>query len=280
MSGGIVWLASYPKSGNTWLRIFLANLVSGATRPYDINMLRHFGYSDARASLYERAAGKPLAGLDMAHLHRLRPLVHRLVANLEEDSVFVKTHNAIAVRDGIATITPETTRGAIYVIRNPLDVSLSYAHHFAMRIDDVIAAMASPEHLLATVDRAVFSFLGSWSGHVTSWTEAAGLEAHVVRYEDMLARPLPTFRAVAAYLDLEPDREPGRERIKRAVRFSAFEEVQGQERRHGFAERGPVDNAFFRAGRAEEWRRVLTPAQIDAITGAHGEVMRRHGYLP
>jgi hypothetical protein len=239
-------------------------------------MLRHFGYSDSRASLYERAAGKPLAVLDMAHLHRLRPIVHKLVANLKNDTTFVKTHNAIAVRDGIATITPETTRGAIYVVRNPLDVSVSYAHHFAMRIDDVIRAMASPDNLLATVERSVFSYLGSWSGHVSSWTEAAGLNPHVIRYEDMLTKPVPSFRAVASYLGLEADRE----QVERAVRFSAFDEVQGQERRHGFAESGPVDNVFFRRGQAGEWRQVLKPAQVDAVVAAHGEVMQRYGYLP
>ncbi len=276
MSAGIIWLASYPKSGNTWLRVFLANLVSGASRPHDINTLRHFGYSDARASLYERAAGKPMAALDMAHLHRLRPLVHRLVANLGDEAVFVKSHNAIAVQDGVATITPEVTTGAVYVIRNPLDVSLSYAHHFAMDLDDVIGVMAAPDHLLASTERAVFSHLGSWSGHVESWTGATGLNAHVVRYEDMLAKPGAAFGAVSRYLGLEPPRQ----QLERAIQFSSFEELRGQERRNGFVEQGPVDNAFFRQGQAEEWRHRLTPAQIEAITRAHGEVMARHGYLP
>ena len=102
------------------------------------------------------------------------------------------------------------------------------------------------------------------------------MNAHVVRYEDMLAKPGAAFGAVSRYLGLEPPRQ----QLERAIQFSSFEELRGQERRNGFVEQGPVDNAFFRQGQAEEWRHRLTPAQIEAITRAHGEVMARHGYLP
>lgn len=273
---GIVWLASYPKSGNTWLRIFLANLTAGAEQPYDINMLRRFGCSDARASLFERVSGQPFDALSYDRLHQLRPAVHRLISAQRAETVYVKTHNAIAVKDGVPTITPEVTKGAVYLIRNPLDVAVSYAHHFAMRLDDVIAAMASPENTLATVERSAFSYLGSWSQHVRSWTEAPGLNAHVVRYEDMLDAPTASFRAVTRYLGLDVSRNA----LKRAIRFSSFEELRRQEAARGFRERGPAGNAFFRAGRGGNWRGALTPTQVDAVVQAHKAVMSRYGYLP
>ena len=272
---GIIWLASYPKSGNTWLRIFLANLMSTGTEPYDINALRYFAYSDTRAALYERASGKAMAELTDEHLHRLRPLVHRFLAARKEERVFVKTHNAIAVRAGIPTITPDTTAGAIYVIRNPMDVSISYAHHFAMDMDAAVEALSSPDNLLATVDRTAVSFLGSWSGHVQSWADASGLNTHVVRYEDMLAKPMQTFRAIAEHLGLAVRRDD----LKRAIKFSAFEQLKSQEAKDGFRERGPAGGTFFREGRTGQWRQCLTPKQVDAMVASHGAVMERYGYL-
>jgi len=272
----IVWLASYPKSGNTWLRVFLANLSSDSDRPYDINTLREFGFSDTRASLFERVSGQPFEALSTERIHQLRPAVHRLISRQRTGLVYVKTHNAIAVRDGVPTITPEVTKGAVYLIRNPLDVAVSYAHHFAMAVDDVIVAMASPDNVLATVERSAFSYLGTWSQHVRSWTQAPGLNAHVVRYEDMLEGSAATFRAVSRHLGLEVSRAE----LKRAVRFSSFEELKRQESAHGFRERGPAGNAFFRRGEAGAWQDALQPAQAAAIIEAHREVMGAFGYLP
>jgi hypothetical protein len=273
---GIYWLASYPKSGNTWLRVFLANAVGKAEQPYDINALREFGGSDSRASYYERAAARPIEALSDPELHRLRPAVHRFLANRRPGHAFVKTHNAIAVIDGIPTITPELTAGAVYVVRNPLDVAVSFAHHFAIGLDAAVEQLCLPGSRVGTADRAVFSQLGTWSRHVESWTEAPGLSPHVVRYEDLLARPVPSFRAVADYLRLEL----GREALKRAVRFSSFKELAMQEARAGFVERGAASARFFREGSAGQWRRHLGAPQVDRIAAVNGEVMRRYGYLP
>jgi len=271
----ICWLASYPKSGNTWLRVFLANAIGRAETPFDINMLRDFGAGDARASLYERAAAKPLAEISEDELMRLRPAVQRFLANRRPGLAFVKTHNAIAVIDGVPTIAPEVTAGAVYVVRNPLDVAVSYAHHFAVDLDDAVSALCAPGTRLVTAGRAVTSVLGSWSGHVESWTAAPGLDAHVVRYEDLLAKPVPTFRGVLDYLKLELSREE----LKRAVRFASFKEMERQEASAGFVEGVATERRFFRAGRAGEGRRKLSPAQVARLIEANGEVMRRYGYL-
>lgn len=272
---GILWLASYPKSGNTWLRIFLANLFANPERPFDINALGQLFYGEMSADLYERVAGTPLAALDDAALHRLRPEVHRLIAGLRPDTVFVKTHNAIALRDGIATVTPEVTAGAIYVVRNPLDVAVSYADHYGLAIADAVEALCAAENRVTTQPGAVFQHLGDWSSHVVSWSDAPGLRCHVVRYEDLLDDPQAGFGAVAEFLGVDAPRA----RLRRAIRFSAFAEVSKQERRHGFRERSRSSKAFFRAGRSEQWRRALGPAEVERLTQAHGTVMRRFGYL-
>ena len=273
---GILWLASYPKSGNTWLRIFLANLFSDSGKAYDINALGRFAYGEMSADLYEKVAGKPVADMDDPELHRLRPRVHRLLAGLASGTVMVKTHNAIAVQDGVATVTPEVTEGAIYLLRNPLDLVLSYADHYGLMLDQAVAAIASVENRIDTSERAVFQHLGDWSGHVRSWTEAPGLAPHLVRYEDLLADPQAGFAGIVGFLGFATPRS----RLRRAIRFASFDEAKRQERRHGFAERSRNSNSFFRQGRAGQWSKALTPKQIDAVTEAHGPVMERYGYLP
>jgi hypothetical protein len=96
-----------------------------------------------------------------------------------------------------------------------------------------------------------------------------------VRYEDMLAAPLKSFGGVARFLGLDPPRA----RLDKALKLSSFKVLQNQERKKGFIERPAWAEAFFREGRAGQWRTRLTPEQAARIERDHGEQMRRFGYL-
>ncbi len=129
---GICWLASYPKSGSTWVRAFLANLFCGpelTEKPVPINDLSKFCIADDFYGDYELSAGSKADQLSEKDLLRLRPQVHERFA-ASEQTVFVKSHNAAIARNGVPLITPSVTAGAIYVARNPLDVAVSYAATF------------------------------------------------------------------------------------------------------------------------------------------------------
>jgi hypothetical protein len=78
--GNIVWLASYPKSGNTWLRAFLANLIAGRPAPVPLAELPRYADQDARPDLFSEVAGEPVAQMDFAQLCALRPRVHAHIA--------------------------------------------------------------------------------------------------------------------------------------------------------------------------------------------------------
>ena len=273
--GRITWLASYPKSGNTWLRAFLANYCGNADRPFDINTLPHFSHGEMAPGLYETLSRRGIGEISDEEVQRLRPEVHRVIASFDREPNFVKTHNAIAVLFDVPTITPEVTEAAVYVVRNPLDVMISYADHFGLGLDKTIEQISSASNRTATTEKNVFQYLGNWSQHVRSWAEAPGLGTHVVRYEDMLNRPTRAFGEVVAYLGLEN----GRERLRRAIRFSSFRVLKIQEERHGFYERSRHSRTFFRSGQARQWKKALTAQQIQAVLADHGEVMARYGYL-
>ena len=274
MAGGILWLASYPKSGNTWVRIFLENLFRNATRPVSINELSVTGFGDAHIPLYERFAGKPVAALDDAALHVLREPIQRHLASRGETSM-VKTHNMLGEYDGRPLIHLDCTVGAVYIVRNVFDVTVSIARHFDYPITDVVDAVCSPAFRIRTTSSAIFQILGRWSDHYRSWTSVPGFEPLVLRYEDMRSKPMKAFEMVVRYLKLTASEE----RIARAVKFSSFEEVSRQEREAGFRERAREDQTFFHSGRVGGWRQHLSSDQIGRLVDVHGDVMRELGYL-
>ena len=274
--GGIIWLASYPKSGNTWLRAFLHNLLRNPDRPMHVNELDRFCYGDSRTNWYEQAAGRPDGELDRAGIARLRPKVHETFARSFPDSVFVKTHNMVGTAEGVPLVTMEVTAGAIYVVRNPLDVVLSAADHFGLSLDDAITMMADPGAGTLTDATNVFEVYGSWSMHVASWTAGGEGGPLVVRYEDMLEKPQGTFGGIARFLGLKPPRP----RLDKAIRFSSFNVLKEQEQRDGFQERSVHSGGFFRVGRSGQWRKVLSEQQVGRMVEAHREQMQRFGYVP
>jgi hypothetical protein len=277
---GIVWIASYPKSGNTWARAFLHNLVktrNGESDEQDINEMARFSTWELDKKRYAHFLGfEPDNSTHRNEIAATRHAVHRQVADTTEGLIFVKTHNALVMDRGHATVNFAATSGAVYIVRNPLDVAISYAHHAGAPIDDTIEYMSRKDVETEGSDIAVYEVHGSWSQHVWSWTRNNNRALHVMRYEDMLAEPEKSFAALARHLLIEFTPQ----QLQTAVEHSSFARLQTQEKKRGFRERPPnADGNFFREGRAGQWKDVLTPAQIDRIVRTHGEQMRRFGYL-
>ena len=273
---GVVWLASYPKSGNTWLRAFLANYLNNARAPVSINQLPNFTFGDNFLIYYEKYSGKPAASLDQEALEQLRPKVHEWFAYARPDNAFVKTHSAVLKVAGRPLITPSATAGAIYVVRNPLDVAVSFAHHYQVSYERAVEGMADERYSLPRTDEQLEQVLSSWSRHVRSWTTAPGLPLHLMRYEDMHRKPTKTFAGLVRFLRLPEDRD----RLERAIRFSSFRELKAQEKREKFVESRPDDKVkFFRQGEIGGWRQALSQELVERLIADHREVMIEQRYL-
>lgn len=272
----LLWLASYPKSGNTWVRAFLHNLLANPDEPFAINRMSALTVGDSQAHWYARLDPRPPTALTAADLARLRPRAHKLIAESAAETVLVKTHNALIAVAGVSMITLELTAGAIYVVRNPLDVAISYAHHLGVSHDDIIDLMGRSGFETPASATHVPEHQSDWSSHVKSWTQRPNPALHIVRYEDLKADPARYFGAIARFLGVTP--EPAR--LDKAIRFSSFDALREQEDKTGFIERTPVQDRFFRSGRVGDWRTGLTPAQARRLIDRHREQMQRFNYVP
>lgn len=273
---GIIWLASYQKSGNTWARAFLANLFRNPDQPIPINDLPKFLLGDGFMIHYETFTGKSATALTAAEIRALRPRIHTWFAQSSTDNVFVKTHNACVSVEGQPLITPQATAGAIYIIRNPLDVAVSFAHHHQIEMQEAVDRICDDRNIIPANPRKLEEVLMSWSSHAKSWLKAPGLRLHVMRYEDMLASPRKTFGNLVKFLELPPD--PAR--LKKAIRFSSFKELARQEKQERFVESRPDGKSpFFRQGKSGAWKDALTDTQVQKIIETQGQMMRHFGYL-
>jgi len=273
-----VWLASYPKSGNTWMRAFIYNLIENPARPGRIAELPAYFEEESKPRWYAPYAGEGgLAAMDFDQAMALRPRVHQDIADSRErGSIFTKTHNMFGHLQGIPLHNLAVMAAAIYIVRNPLDVVLSVADHFGLSIDDAIEFMANEETGTPTNEENVAGFMGSWSTHVASWTMQPHPAILVVRYEDLQDNALKAFGSVAKLLGLGKDKA----RLRKAIQFSSFRELKQQELLGGFVEKSPNSRHFFRKGSKNQWAEALSEDQVARLVARHREQMQRFDYIP
>lgn len=276
----LVWLASYPKSGNTWMRAFLTAYLAGPGAEIDLNDLDASLHA-ANRQLFDRVVGFPSSDLSPAEIDSFRADVYRAFDAEADGPLFLKTHDAWRrTPDGKEVFPADATRLAVLIVRNPLAVAPSYAHHYSMSIDDAIDRMADPSLALAgQVSRLVRQLpqpMGTWSQHAQSWLDQPDIPTLMVRYEDLRAQPADEFSRILTACGLPVDGAA----IADALERTSFDRLQSAEAAGGFRERLPGAEAFFRRGRVDGWRDELTDEQVRRIVAAHGPMMARLGYAP
>ena len=273
--GNIVWLASYPKSGNTWLRILLANYLNDGVEPLPFERLEEYCVGDMNALPYSECVGRNMAYCSLGQLKKHRLKVQRYMASKIDGTLLVKTHANFSFKDKSPAIAQDVTRGAICIVRNPLDVVTSFADHYGLSLDQAIEASHQKNHVIPGNEHTVPQYLGNWGDHVTSWLDSGDMYRLILRYEDMKRDIYRAFEMVLSFLKLETDKD----RMDKAISFSRFEALQEQESKTGFEEKSVHSSKFFRSGKSGGWRELLNDEQVSRLVGYHGNVMQRLGYL-
>lgn len=273
---GLNLIASYPKSGNTWVRAILTSLNQGGG-PLDINKLSVPIASDR--FFFDDALEIETSDLLPAEEHRLRPLAYRSVLP-HGGPLTLKTHDAWLPAPGAEAppFPPADIAKVILIVRDPRDVALSMASYYDIAVDEAIQALGSSNFMMGISPQGLRpqlpQYVSSWSRHTESWL-ASSLPLHLARYEDMIAAPQESFRAIAMALGYSASPDG----IATAVAAARFDRMRSAEKTKGFRESSPqAPNRFFRSGTAGGWRQKLTPKQIDRILQDHGPTMQRLGY--
>jgi hypothetical protein len=277
---GIFWLSSYPKSGNTWFRIVLANALNQSQNALNINQINITRHASDRA-LFVEALGFNSYLLSEDELLRLRPIVYKWYSQQNMQVHYFKIHDAYIHINEISPLVPhDGSLGALYFIRNPLDIAISFAYHSNISIDQSIDFMCEENAKMfgntGFLGTQLQQYLLSWSRHVQSWTSMNHhLNVMCLRYEDMHLSPLITFKKAIQFLKLDiPDQV-----ILTAINHARFEKLQHQEAQQGFKEKSVVQKKFFRKGVIGDWEQTLNEFQIKKIIEHHKEVMFKHGYI-
>lgn len=274
----ITWLASYAKSGNTWVRLFLSRILLGdgwdmdraqALIPHMLSVVqprRDWGDVD----LTDAAVAREVAEMWIPIQRRIRDSGKYLHRN----TTLLKTHNAFVTLEGRAFSDAEQSEKAVYIVRDPRDVLLSLSHHIDQPVEDCLNGLLNPFAMVLPDKDFVPEFWGDWAAHYRSWRDFNLGPRLVLRYEDLLASPATTFRALLAFLDW-PDEDA---EIDAAIDAVLFDKLQKAEAEKGFVE-APRDRKFFRRGVAGGWRDHPRQDFFRRIEDAFGDEMTALGYL-
>ncbi|HEX4078925.1 MAG TPA: sulfotransferase domain-containing protein [Rhizomicrobium sp.] len=278
MSGSLLLIAGYPKSGSTWIRL----LFEALTRPLDssvaINELGNGFYGGWRRTLFDTIAPITSANLLPDEIDLLLPDIFRQLASESAGLILVKVHDlAFRTRAGEWLYPPDHVSSVIYLVRHPFDVAASFAHHLGIDIQTAVAIM-NRDHVMAPAGprmiMPIHERIGSWSANIASWLDETPYPITLTRYEDLRGDPVGSFARVAAAAGFRKDPEF----IHRAAQAVNFNRLQAEEQTHGFGERPRSSPKFFRAGKPRSWEGILDPHLRDQIVRDHGAVMERLGY--
>lgn len=274
----LVWLASYPKSGNTWFRMFLANYLENTENPVALDKIANTPIASNEHD-FENIIGLNPFELTPDEVDLYRPDMYRQLSKEAEDEVvsYKKTHDAYTMNGNGEPLFPEeVSKCAVYFVRNPMDVCVSYANHSASEIKRTFDRLFDEKASMAGKRRGQLrQILMSWKSHVHSWIDQTVIPVHVARYEDMQQKPAETFGNIVRFLGLEYEKE----RLERAIRNSDFKLLQEMEREQGFKEKMQKCENFFWKGKIGNYRDFLSKKQVDRIVEYNLDVMKEFGYI-
>lgn len=266
--GTLTWLASYPHSGTPLLRYFLYAYLrldpksDGGIDPEDPGFARFFT-EDARFDWWRPLVSKTCEEMKPTEISLRRRASQEMIAAAAEGGVFVETHSAFVKDHGVQTLMPHVTNGAIYVIRNPLNVAISLKAALGLEtMGAAIRALNDERRRIPSSETHVATLTGSWRRSVDSWVGRKRTGVFALRYEDMIEDPVKAFRYVVELLGMTPDED-------RLAWAAGAAMAAGAE--------DPV--AIFEGGVEGLWRERLNPEQTRAIIAHNHEMMAHCGYL-
>lgn len=270
----VVWLASYPKSGNTWVRAFITAYFM-KEKELDLNTILPF--SDADEATWKKFSPIDISSMTVEDFSAMKPsIIMQMIVVEGGKRILVKTHDAnIDVLHYHYLIPALFTLGAIYIIRDPRDIVTSLAYHVSIGVPEAAEKLINKKAALAInkKEHELHQIVSSWNNHVRSWTEGTIFRVQMIRYEDLIHDPNTSFKVILKYLGIEYNKKP----FKNALKQTKFGRMQMKEKKDGFKEQ-KHDAPFFRKGKAEGWRTELPKHLVYKIEEQCHVNMEKYGY--
>ena len=255
----IIWLASYPKSGNTWVRLFLDYLFS-SKKEFNINSA-HIKQFPLREHFKDLTTNIE----DVNELAKYYTIAQDKL-NLDNEVKIFKTHNAL-VKIGQNDFTNQkNTLGGIYIVRDPRNVLDSMSRHFQINHDKALKVMQDENSFTYDFkkknDYSDYQFISSWEKNYQSWKNNRLIPVKFLRYEDLLNETFFVFKEIVEFIDKLTNNKKGfsREKAKNSVKSTSFENLKKIEKINGFSEsiisrEEKKKIPFFHLGPKNNWQK-------------------------
>ena len=276
----IIWIASYPKSGNTYIRSFLSAYFFTNTGNFDFKLLKNI----------EQFPDKQffngfIDNIDYASKSWLSIQKDLIKTNKTR---FLKTHSAFISFNNNQFTNAETTLGSVYIVRDPRSIVTSIMNHFSMDQFEAAEMLFDENRGIKSSDGnlATYSFLSSWCNHFNSWNNLKTIKSILIKYEDLEKSNEEIFSNLIRYINNLIGSNEGIDHQKfiKALETTKFSFLKKKEGEEGFVESVYSKSKdhkipFFNQGFKNDWEKVLEKKVLDKIEKKFYKEMKLLGYL-
>ena len=280
----IIWIASYPKSGNTWLRSLISSYFFTDDGVFDFELLKNIP-SYPSPPFFEKYPDK--FNKPEATAKYWIPEQERINKN-NNKLIFLKTHNALCKINGYSFTDTKNSLGAVHIIRDPRNVISSISNHYQIDLDEALKFMKTPNKAIyVKKDQRYLGFnaLFSWSSNNKSWSECQKFPILTIKYEDLEKETFETFKKVFEFIKkvskLKEDFNQKKAEV--AIKNCNFEKLQKLEKEKGFYEAISKKNSsekikFFNLGNKNNYKNLLNKNLIDEINLFYKDELKKYNY--
>ena len=255
----IIWIASYPKSGNTYLRSFISSYYFSKKGKFDFNLLLNILQFPSLKFTKKNIFSEDEASQNW--------IFNQNQFFLNNKVHFIKTHNSLDEFKGNKFTSNQQTLGAIYIVRDPRNILTSLTHHYSLNYEQaykkIMDKNASLLEKSLNNDHSNFTFLGSWSNHYKSWKNTKEFKTLFIKYEDLEDNKYETFKKVVNFINRIKSKELkiDEKKLLNSIRSTNFTNLKNKEQNEGFEESVISSNGekkpFFNLGFNNRWQKIL-----------------------
>ena len=279
----IVWIASYPKSGNTLLRSILGTYFFSDNGDFDFQYTYRIGQFP-RLDFFEKA------GIDIKNDKQIFTnyvKAQKLLNQTNKSVKFFKTHSAYFDRksDGATFSDLDNTLGAIYIVRDPRNVVISYSHHFQVTLDEATKRICTNDLFIRRTEILPETFISSWKLNYLSWSRL-GKRVLLVKYEDLVKNKKKTMLKIFKFFETLGMNKASFDisKLNKIIKATEFDKMKDLENKQGFTEAMIDDDTgkrrpFFNLGPNNKWQNLLDEKNKSIIEKTFEAEMIKLGYL-